>query len=330
MRPHVSAEKLAEFRPGELSLRRSARIRAHLAKCARCSALSEDLAGVSALLASVPPPPIPDHLAARIQTALATEATRRVTQPAGHEAGPAPVPGNHETGPALRSADHQARRAPRPARHLSGRPRPRRTVVLGGLAAAAAVVVIGGGTYAIVQSGSGSMSSSAPSGTAASAPAAGLPAHAAPLRPGQALFGPALRYTRAGHQASVTPITTGTNYSAQKLNSEVATEVGKYGTGFATAGPNAMSPDQSQSSAAARGQRSFGNIPVSALQGCVNRIAAGELVLLVDVARYRNAPATVIVTELAEAGPEQIWVVGTGCSASRSDVLEHTTASPVG
>jgi hypothetical protein len=306
MRPHVSAEKLAEFGPGDLSQRRSARIRAHLAKCARCRALGDDLAGVSALLASVPPPPIPDHLAARIQSALATEATRRVTQPADHAAAPAPA----------------GRR---------GRPLPRRTVVLGGLAAAAAVVVVGAGTYAIVQSSGGS--SSASSGTAASAPEArpaGEPAHAGPLQPGQVLFGPTLRYTRAGHQASVTPITTGTNYSAQKLNSEVSTAVGKYGTGFATAGPNAMSPDQSQSSAAEPGQRSFGNIRVSALQGCVNRVAAGELVLLVDVARYGGAPATIIVTEAAVDAPQQIWVVGTGCSAARSDVLTHTTASASG
>lgn len=306
MRPHVSPEQLAEFRPGDLSQRRNARIRAHLAKCARCSALSEDLAGVSALLASVPPPSIPDHLAARIQTALATEAAKRVTEPADH----------HEAAPAGR------RRAPRA----------RRTVVLRGLAATAAAVVVGAGTYAIVQNGGGSSSSSTPSGTVsapAAAPAAGEPAHAAPSRPGQALFGPTLRYTRAGHQASVTPVATGTNYSAGKLNSQVSAEVSKYGTGSATAGPNAMSPEQAQSSAA-QGQRSFGNLRVSALQGCVNRIAAGELVLLVDVARYRNAPATIIVTERAQAGPEQIWVVGPGCSASRSDVIKHTTASTAG
>jgi hypothetical protein len=334
MRPHVSAEKLAEFRPGDLSSRHSARIRAHLAKCARCSALSEDLAGVSALLASVPPPPIPDHLAARIQTALATEATRRVTRSADHEAAPAGTAMPTVTaGPAVTGGPTGTGRPTGTTGPIGTtrrrRPRPRRRVALGGLAAAAAAVVLAGGAYAIVQSSSGNTSSSASSGTAASAPTAG-PAHAAPLRPGQALFGPALRYTRAGHQASVTPITTDTNYSAAKLNSQVSTEVSKYGTGFATAGPNAMSPERSQSSAAERGRQSFGNIPISALQGCVNRIAAGELVLLVDVARYRNAPATIIVTELAEAGPEQIWVVGTSCSASRSDVLEHTTASAVG
>ena len=330
MRPHVSAEKLAEFRPGDLSPRHSARIRAHLAKCTRCSALAEDLAGVSALLASVPAPPIPDHLAARIQTALATEATRRVTQPADHAAARAGTAVPAGTAAPARTGRTAGLGGPGGRR---GRPLPRRTVALRGLAAAAAVVVVGAGTYAIVESGSGSGSSAAPSGTVsapAAGPAAGEPAHAAQSSPGQASFGPTLRYTRAGHQASVTPISSDTNYSAGNLNSEVSTEVSKYGTGFATAGPKAMSPEQGQSSAAARGQRSFGNMPVSALQGCVNRIAAGESVLLVDVARYRNAPATIIVTERAEAAPEQIWVVGTGCSASRSDVLKHTTASTAG
>jgi hypothetical protein len=71
----------------------------------------------------------------------------------------------------------------------------------------------------------------------------------------------------------------------------------------------------------------FADIPLASLRGCVNRVAAGSLVLLVDVAHYRGAPATVIVTEAAETGPMQIWVVGTGCSASGSDVLQRVTAA---
>ncbi len=71
----------------------------------------------------------------------------------------------------------------------------------------------------------------------------------------------------------------------------------------------------------------FADIPVMALRGCVGRIAAGSLVLLVDVAHYGGAPATIIVTEAAETGPMQIWVVGAGCSASDSDVLQRVTAA---
>src|SRR5437016_5680233 len=96
MTRHVDAETLARFRQGELSVRRGSRIRAHLAGCARCSDLNEDLAGVTTLLARVPPPPIPEHLAARIHSALAAEAARRATLTAG----PAPAARTETASPA--------------------------------------------------------------------------------------------------------------------------------------------------------------------------------------------------------------------------------------
>src|SRR5258708_18947491 len=89
MTRHIGAETLARFRQGDLSPRRNARIRAHLGGCARCSDLNEDLAGVTTLLAGAQLPPIPEHLAARIQTALATEAARRGALTAGGAPTPA-------------------------------------------------------------------------------------------------------------------------------------------------------------------------------------------------------------------------------------------------
>jgi hypothetical protein len=71
---------------------------------------------------------------------------------------------------------------------------------------------------------------------------------------------------------------------------------------------------------AAPGGATFGGAPVSRLSGCVGRVAGGAAVLLVDVAAYRGQPATIIVTA---GSPEQVWVVGPGCSASASDVLAH-------
>jgi hypothetical protein len=59
------------------------------------------------------------------------------------------------------------------------------------------------------------------------------------------------------------------------------------------------------------------------LSGCVSRIAAGRTVQLVDIARYRGAPATVIVTAAKGSAPAQVWVVGLRCSASASDILAH-------
>jgi len=143
--------------------------------------------------------------------------------------------------------------------------------------------------------------------------------------------GPALRYQHDGREGSITPISTGTNFTAAGLGSQVAAEVRKYGAGFTKTGPNAQSPAHSgaASPAAVPGEQlgTFADVPVASLRGCVSRIAAGSLVLLVDVARYRGAPATVIVTEAGETGSMQIWVVGSGCSASRSDVLQHATAA---
>jgi hypothetical protein len=110
------------------------------------------------------------------------------------------------------------------------------------------------------------------------------------------------------------------------LRAQVATMVARYGAGMAKTvpNPNPLSGVRSPAATPAH-QPTFGNIPVSLLQGCVNRIDAGEMVLLVEVARYRGRPATVIVTDVTVIGPAQIWVVGTGCSASRSDVLTHAT-----
>jgi hypothetical protein len=315
---HVSAETMAGFRQGELSPRKNSRISAHLAGCGRCRTLDEDLAGVRTLLAAAQPPPIPEHLAARIQTALATEAASRVVRPAGSENGIA-------TSRPARSAGGSGWLA-----RLPGLPRLGSRVVLGSLAAAAAVLVVIGGMYEIfVSRGTGSGPRSA---------AAGLPVHGSasqssgneirvPGPGGRPVSGPALQYRHSGHQDSVTPVTTATDFTPDRLGTQVATAVTSYGAGSTKAAPNTspLSGVLSPTPTPAERPTTFGNMPVSLLQGCVNRIAAGELVLLVDVARYRGTPATVIVTEAAVIGPEQIWVVGASCSGSRSDVLTHTT-----
>jgi len=311
MRPHVSAETMARYRQGDLNERRASHISTHLAGCDRCSALNQDLGGVTTLLASASPPPMPDDLAARITNAIAAESARRTAAPQTAQA------------PALPATAPQ-HRAPRRSRL----PRVTPKLALSGLAAAAATVLVAGGIYEVVGH-SGPPSSSAPSSVPAAAPASraanGPMAQAAPAS------GPALQYQRGGRRDSITPITTGTDFTPAALASEVTAEVRKYGARFTKTGPNDESPAHSgpaSPGAVPRAQTgTFADIPLASLRGCVNRIAAGSLVLLVDVAHYRGAVATVIVTEAAEAGPMQIWVVGTGCSASSSDVLRQTTAA---
>jgi Putative zinc-finger len=333
MTRHVDAEMLARFRQGELSPRRNSRIRSHLAGCRRCSELNEDLAGVTTLLASVPPPPIPEHLTARIHSALAAEAARRATVTAG--SAPAALSGTAapgDTGPAVTAAGlHDGAGAPQdgapqPQRERAGPgwrlPRLSSPVGLRVTAAAAALVIIAGGSYEIGVHASGgtsgaSSAQSAPNGAASAA--AGTP-------PGARAYGPALAYQHAGHQARVTPVTTDTVFTPGQLKREVTSELTQYSPGkVRAAAPNSMAPNAAHSPAAPHAQASaaFG-IPVDVLDGCVNRIAAGELVLLVDVAHYQGVRATVIVTEVSASSPEDIWVVGMGCSGSRSDVLTHT------
>jgi hypothetical protein len=324
MKPHVRAQTLARFRQGDLSPRRSSRIGAHLARCARCQALSEDLAGVTRLLASVHPPPIPEHLEARIHTALTTEAARRVKLPE-ETAATTPQAEPAGTGP-IANGGH-----PRHERPGHGRPprapRPRSAIALRTLAAAAVVVLVAGGIYEIAHTSSSSSSSPSASSPAA-APA--VPGAAGPeAGSARSATGPALTYRHAGGEASITPVMTGTDFAPGDLSVQVTGQLGRHGRGTTVAGPNATTPSVTEGPAATgRPAATFGPMTVADLAGCVNRIAAGDLVLLVDVARYQGGPATVIVTEPSAGGPEQIWVVGPGCSASRSDVLKHAALSP--
>jgi hypothetical protein len=318
MKPHVRAQTLARFRQGDLGPRRSARIGAHLARCARCRARSEDLAGVTKLLAGVHPPPIPEHLEARIHSALTTEAARRVKLP---EENAAASPAG--TGPA---ADGPHPRRERPGHGRRPRvPRLRPAIALRALAAAAAVVVVAGGIYEIAHNSASSSSA----GSSAAAPAA--PATAGPSRTaaGALATGPPLPYRHAGGEASITPVMTGTDFASATLSGQVAAQLTQHAHGGAVAGPNAPSATQGPAAAGGR-SATFGHMAVTDLAGCVNRVAAGDLVLLVDVARYQGGPATVIVTQPSAGGAEQIWVVGPGCSASRSDVLQHAALSPGG
>jgi hypothetical protein len=335
MRPHVGAEMLARFRQGDLSRRKSARISAHLTRCGRCSELNGALAGVTTLLASAAPPPMPEHLTARIQTALATEAARRVGAVAGNgtaasPAAPAPAAA---AGPVPPDDERRPRRD-RPAASQRARlPRLSTRATLGTLAAA--LVVVAGGSYEIFGHGGPSSSSSAssaqasrPIGVPLARPASGSAGLRAP-----AAVGPALPYRYAGQQHTVTAIASGTDYTSQHLGRQVAAEVARYSVAGLQAAPNAMTPSGTGNSPASGPDTrasALGRVPVAVLSGCVNRIAAGNRVLLVDVARYQGAAATVIVTEGSASAPEQVWVVGTGCSGSRSDVLKHTALTPSG
>src|ERR1700745_3370330 len=68
------AAALAEYREGLTGGRRARRLAAHVASCADCTSVNDQLAAVATVLASPPEPAMPDAVESRIMAALATEA----------------------------------------------------------------------------------------------------------------------------------------------------------------------------------------------------------------------------------------------------------------
>jgi hypothetical protein len=310
MRRHVSAQTLASFNEGDLSDRKAARISSHLAGCPQCAALRDDVAKVPVLLASTEAPPLPDHLAARIQTALMTESARRVSLDTGAD----------QSHGSQEPREH-------PARHGGSRSRPRQprmSLRAAGWAAAAAVVAaVGGGAYLITAQQGGSGSTGSASANGAGRPPSAANVHAAPANRNA---GPGLDYGQAaGATGTFTPIATGTDFRPDTLVPQVQGVLTADRISPAARAPGVTSPLAQAGTSAAGSAERFGSFSRTALEGCVTRIAAGHQVVLVDVATYQGAPAAVIVTAAGKQGSEQAWAVGAGCSASNSDVLKRAS-----
>jgi hypothetical protein len=309
MTRHIRADKLAGYRAGDLGTRESARVRAHLDGCARCTAAAEDLAAVSAFLASVPAPPMPDDITARIEAALATEAASRAASPAVPAArGPVPVAPGRD-GVTRRAAARNPKiwsggwlRSPVTLRVAAG--------------AAVAAVVLGGGFAAIRLAGSAGTSGASGS-SAGSSTSSGSGASGAEAQRSQAAVAPAvaptptLTYRAGGQSRPFTVLTTPTDLTPGNLGREIGLLV-----------PGSKGSPEPASTRAATGQP--GGTPGFApakLEACVTQVADGGQVRLVTIGRYQGQRAAIIVVSPAGGGPARIWVVGTGCSATSSDVI---------
>jgi hypothetical protein len=199
---HLDPGVLAEFRSGLITGRRGARISAHLAACDRCTAADDELAGVSAWLASVPAPAMPDRVAQRLDAVLAAEANKRDYperaeghRPEGQKTSRQPA-GNHGW----------------------------RLVSLRVLAPAAVVLLAAGG-YGLSQlsSGSGPQASSASAGRVVrptrgfNAPAASVPSSAAAAS--GTPIGPARPLARTAYPV----VTSNVNFLSGTLNQQLET-----------------------------------------------------------------------------------------------------------
>jgi len=276
---HVDADALAEFRAGLITGRRGAKIAAHLASCDRCAALDGQLAGVSALLAAIPAPVVPGHVALRLDTVLAAEvASRNDPERARREPSP-------QTGVSARRTGSRRFRLPSPR-------------VLTPVAAAAAVVLAAGGYgLSLLASGPGNQFAASSAGSAAKAAASpkGAASRAAAAVPSPLPVSGSHRMSLAGFAVVTSPA----DFQPAGLGQQVAAAI--------TAAP-----------AASLAQRTSPQ-----LRACVQKVADGDGVIKVIIARYQGHPATIVVVR---TGPgDEARVAGPDCSGTNPDVLNHTS-----
>ena len=300
---HVDAEVLAELSAGLIDGKRATRIHAHLAGCQRCAQRSAALTEISALLASVPPPRMPDDVATRLNATLAQEAASRTA--------PAKVParsGDQDTANSVVSFSHAAK----------GRRRGLTSPVAArAFAAAAAACVVAAGGYTAVQLTSGPSGPIGPAaangpstpkhgsreGGTARGPSTGGP-HAAPFIPNPAT-GPGKGPDK---QLSFKVVDSGIDYRTASLGTQISTELNK----VASARARAL------------------HTPTAKQYSCVSDVTGGTAPALVDSARFQGRPATIIALGHAGNQLSQAWVVGASCSASDTDILKHVTLSTSG
>ena len=299
---HPDPEELAEYREGLAGGRRSSRrLTAHVADCARCASVSDQLAAVSSALASAPAPPLPDAVERRIAATLAAETAGRQASP---EMTGSPADGARAHGGAPGPRRH-------PHRAGSGRRTPwLRPAVL--LSAAAACLLLFGLVYVLGYTGMSSSSSSPeasgassaiPSGAAGPAPAAG-----GALTPG--------RESAAGpRSAPFAVIESGTSYQKSTLAAQVRAQLAA-GTAGAASSPSATQPFKEAGGTAATAA------PSAELIACALHLTGNVVPSLVDRASYEGQPAYVI------AVPGHAWVVGLNCTAADPALIASADLLP--
>jgi hypothetical protein len=290
---HPDPDVLAEFRAGLGTGRRRARMASHLAACERCTGLSDQLGEISALLAAVPAPAMPDAVAQRLGSVLAAQAAQRDSS----ERTVADSADQRAHDGADHRAQHRARhrvRSPRPDRHWDFR-----LVALRVLAPVAAVAVLAAGGYGLSRIAGGSTSSVAAGSEAASSARAGAAASAASSaassRPEAAPLEPAARFE---------VVNSATNYQRATLPQQLQHELQRY----------------------PRPAGSVQELAPGPVKECVLRVTAGispVSLVLVEKAYYQGQPANVIVA--ARGDHDTAWVTTPACSAGSDYVLDMTT-----
>jgi hypothetical protein len=319
MTGHCDADTLAEFRAGLIPGRRGRAIAAHLLDCTECSALDERLAQVSALLAAAPVPAMPDSVIRRLDAVLAAEAEdlRDAQRAVVHHSGPRLLPRvvSRRARP-RRDVPRRAlpRRAPSPSApssSASSRPVSSGSASSGSASSrralssrllaplAAAVVVLAAAGFGLSQLVQGSSSGPVASGSAAlpAGSAAKHPAHArSPMDLNQEYEGAA-----SGAALAIGVVISDMDYQPATLRQQLQSQLAQL-NGLRT-------------------------IPATtSLAACVHRLTGGSAPVLVESARYRGSPVTIVV--VSHGADYLAQIAGSACSTTTSDVIATAVLSP--
>jgi hypothetical protein len=295
---HVSADQLASLEAGDLRPRKAARIETHAAGCDRCSQLRRQLASLPSILASAHYPPMPEKVSVGIEAAFRVEATQRLSAMPASEAGRRELPGAHR-----RRGTGQGWQLPR-------------------LSVTATRLVAAAGALAVVAASGYAIASHAGKG-ATSSPSAG--SAAAPAQVQQMSAGPDVTYGRPGATHTIHSVQSSANFVPASLSTQATNAVhDAQARGASAAEPSLSAPGASRAqTSASAGSAAPPSGVASRLAGCIDLIAPGRTVLLVDLARFEGKAATIIVIAALAASPAQAWVVGSSCSASDKDIIAH-------
>jgi hypothetical protein len=323
---HISVDELASYRAGVVSPSRAARITAHLAGCATCAAVDTQLAGVSALLASVPVPTMPDRLTDQLSAALAAESVRRAAQFTVTAQSTVTVQAAESAQATVTTESAVTARIPGranlperavPAGRRQRWKRPRLTdwsspLLLRGLAATGVFVLLAGGGYMLANLAHSP--STAISGSPAAAPKHAAAGSNPPSNSNQppGASSPDVRYKYKDSYLTTKVVESSNDYTKSDLASGIRAQVASAPAIVpAPSVPTTRSIDS-------------GRIKISQLAGCLSRFAAERQILLVDVARYLGRPATIIVLQPVR-NTFDVIVVGLACAGSDSDVITRLT-----
>jgi hypothetical protein len=259
---HLDRDVLAEFRAGLITGRRGARIAAHLAGCARCASLDDQLAGVSALLASVPAPALPDHVSQRLDTVLAAEVAA-----AGAAGNNHPERAGHDG-----TGETAAPRRPRGNRGF-------RPLALRVLAPAAALVLLAAGVFGLIRLNASSTSSSAASSAEGGA--------------AQATVGARSGSGRANAPAR-SPVEGAAPEPQHLANFKVVTsQISFTRTGFKQQVERVLAVTPATSTMRA---------PSARIRACVQNLAGNAALIRVQSAYYEGQPATLVAIRTSSGG----------------------------